>query len=1510
MWEGQLRELAAFAPMPIVHTIYQRAHAGNLVDLQMHAHGSRLTAAVLFADISGFTALTEALSRHSSSGAEELTSLLNLYFTRMIMLVESYRGLVVRISGDAIIASFQVEEDNSLAAATLRALYAAVDMQAAMADFQNLQTSVGTASLGLKIGIGTGEVLEAHVGGIFNRWEYLIAGEAMEQAANAERSAQAGMVVLSDEAAHTAALYNHHLPPCVSILNDEGELQGSVAAPDENQTPSCHVKPSRSFPLVFDWKDFSAETRTTIADMLHYYVPAAITTRVSSRQHTWLAELRRMTAMFVGVGGLDYNDPDVLDHLQTFLSTTQKITYSYEGSLNKITVDDKGTVMLILFGAPPLAHEDDALRSLACARELQQTINASTAAPQTRRLDLASRASTPETTIQHLNLRIAIGIATDTFFAGPVGSPRCCEYTVMGDAVNLAARLMQAAGAGGTLCDHTTYSEGLKHWRMEALPPLLVKGKAQPVRVYRFSGLRALKQSRQRRPLIGRDQELAALLNSLDQAHQGYGCVVSLVGEGGMGKTSLLQEYMLLANQKETVAPPLLGTAHSIGQQTPYLIWREILTTYFGLERIQDRKRREHRVREQARTLDTELEQRLPLLNDILDLELPETRLTQGLAPRQRRDNLTFLIIQLLLAWTQESTLLVVLDDMHWADSLSWELALDVARAVALRPVVLVLSYRPISVGEGPAWGHVKDESLQAITRLSQHHQVDISPLDETSVAQLASLHMDKKTVAPRVVAWLTERSQGNAFFVEETVRMLREESALVLDENGVWQIKDTQSFTAIPSTLKSIIQSHLDRLKPDTQFTCKVASVIGRVFAARVVAGIYPIHEQREKLKHHLDTLAEQNITPLESYEPELRYQFKSALTQDVAYASLLMAHRQELHQSVAEWYEREYASNLDPYIPLLANHYRFTEKTLRFLDFAERAGQLAAENYATAEARDYFSQAIDVLHEQPALFPEAEQRERLFHLLLKREQVYEHTSNHEQQEKDLQELATLAEAMEYRHQATVQTRWSRYYQMINAYDVAERFAREALKQAKKYRVDDLLGEIMNLLARNAELRADYPKALWWGFQALEYCREVNDRAGEAYSLNFLGIAQAELGDYAQAEQYHRQALDIRRAIGDRWGEATSLNQIGTLALKHGKPRDALEAYQEALSIRRAIGDRSGEAFTLLSVGDTYQSLGDLSMAQQYQQQARGIWRETGNHYGEAMLLVSMCDTATALGNFEAAQNYATEGLELARTLGNRQIEAYCLSKWGNAARDQAALQKREATAPQQRHDDVAVQAQSDTVADDDGSLAMLEARPLAMMSHEHHRAALKLARDMGLRRLEAYALHHLGEWEWEWGSPDMMTRAQGAADYWEAAARIREEIGETDFARASRIRQAHAFAVSGRLEEAHTLVNDVWDAWGLNPPVTEDENELREGYLALYETWTLLHVPDRAIAALAWAYQGIHDRAVRISDPVMRRSFLMRVSINHAIIQAWDALNDEHEQNSLELGFDRNPE
>ena len=412
----RMRTIAAYVPRRLAH---QLLTAVAPLSKATTSHISEtFAAAVLFADLSGFTSLTELLAETGSEGLEELTRLLNESFSQIIGRIEAEGGDVVQFSGDAITAVFSAE-DAPLPMATRRAFQAGIAVQQTMQRIGTLHTSAGEVTLGIKVAIGAGEVTAVMVGGVLNRWHYAIMGDPLRQIMVAENLAERGQIVLSPEAE--------------AVI-----LQEAVEA-----------KALR--PLAW------AYNLTTAESALRLFIPRAVHSWLSEGLHEWIGVFRPMTVLFIGIKSVA--DPH---QLHDFLRDAQEAIYRYEGSINKLAVDDKGTILLVLFGAPPFAHEDDPLRSLRCSREL---------------LRLSQR----------VGLELSVGITTGRVFVGPIGGDSRREYTVMGDRVNVASRLMGLAPSGSIYCDYDTYRFTRTQTPLVALPSVAVKGKAGLMRVYRLA---------------------------------------------------------------------------------------------------------------------------------------------------------------------------------------------------------------------------------------------------------------------------------------------------------------------------------------------------------------------------------------------------------------------------------------------------------------------------------------------------------------------------------------------------------------------------------------------------------------------------------------------------------------------------------------------------------------------------------------------------------------------------------------------------------------------------------------------------------------------------------------------------------------------------------------------------------------------------------------------------------------------------------------------------------------
>jgi len=967
------------------------------------------SAAVLFADISGFTPLTAALARKGAEGPEEMRTLLNRYFNAMIQLTRAEGGGVVKFSGDAITVLYPAQ-DEPLSYAVRRAQQSAAAMQDAMAEFTTLQTSVGTVALGMKIMIGAGEVLAMEVGGIFNRWEYVIAGAPLRQVGAAEVYAQQGDIILSPEA--QAAIHPAALCPRPLLM------------PDWDNVPNA----------------------AAVEVNLRRFVPGPVLGWLDRALTAWVPVLRPLTVLFVGIAGLQYERPAVTDRLHTFLRTAQETLYRYEGTLRQFIVDDKGTVVMALFGAPPFAHEDDPARAALCALHLQQAT-----ADQ--------------------GLQLAMGIATGQVFSGPVGGETRYEYTAMGDTVNLAARLMGKAGHGHVLCEFDTYRAAREQVRFETLSPIRVKGKADLIRVYRplhsaVTWARSVDAevaktvpSPRVNTLVGRSVELAHLHAAFNSAVDGQSQILILEGEAGIGKSRLVTALTRMTKAQGLIW--FIGAGQSIERQTPYRAWRDILHFYFGLEQATTTAAQHSRVRTLLTEIAPEQLQRMPLLNDVLNLGLLETAFTKSLDPQLRQQALTALVLVLLRVWVKENPLILILEDAQWLDSLSWALTVDVARAfnapyTSSAPLLLALVTRPLNEN------NVNCEKLAQLRALTIAETLVLPPLGADDVAQLVADRLGLSLAElPRSVVDIVQRwAEGNPFYAEEVTFALHDQGVLLLEKDEMDRMQCCvhgdlgETLRALPDSIQGLVLARIDRQPPERQLILKTASVIGRTFSYAPLS--YVLEQEMAisatALKPHLEALGELNLTRVSMPEPDLTYTFKHIITQEVAYATLLFSQRRMLHNTIAEWYERqlqsarptsaERASALSANLPLLVHHYRHAGKPEKECYYARLAGEQAAAQFANTEALRYLNRALELT----AASDVAAQYE----ILLTREQVVALQGDGAAQSDDLEQLTLLAKQLGTASQAKVALRGARYAEVAGDYDQAIADARQAIALAQ----------------------------------------------------------------------------------------------------------------------------------------------------------------------------------------------------------------------------------------------------------------------------------------------------------------------------------------------------------------------------------------------------------------------------------------------------------------------------
>ena len=463
-----VENIASFLPIRALNCF-----AADPTPLSSPASGS-FEAAVLFADISGFTALTERLAQKGAVGVEELTTHLNAYFGQLIELILAHGGDIVKFAGDAMLAIWPAESF-SLDQATYCAAQCALAILNDLGEYQ-----AADAQLRLHIGIGAGELKEFYIGGMSGKWEYVVAGEPISQVALAETAAGIGEVCLSLPAWE---LIKEHF---VGKLLDENvvRLEGFNFLSSVADRRFLNVGKSGSL-VIYDG----------MRKRLERYVSLGVLQRLEAGQTDWLGDLRRVSVMFLNLPGMDYGAEGALSFVSETINVIQNTLQVYEGTLNKFLVDDKGSTLVIGFGLPPFSHEDDPLRCVMAGMVLLEKLRG-------------------------LGLEPKIGITSGTCYSGVIGSEQRREYTIIGAVVNLSARLMQAA-KNGILCDAKTFEITKDRIQFESLIAIKVKGREDAVTV--FSPISELRKDlpwwmaeKGVKSIVGREKERLLLKNKLE----------------------------------------------------------------------------------------------------------------------------------------------------------------------------------------------------------------------------------------------------------------------------------------------------------------------------------------------------------------------------------------------------------------------------------------------------------------------------------------------------------------------------------------------------------------------------------------------------------------------------------------------------------------------------------------------------------------------------------------------------------------------------------------------------------------------------------------------------------------------------------------------------------------------------------------------------------------------------------------------------------------------------------
>ncbi len=667
------------------------------------------------------------------------------------------------------------------------------------------------------------------------------------------------------------------------------------------------------------------------------YTPKHLAEKILTSKSALEGERKQVTVLFADLKGsmelLADRDPEESRKLlDPVLEHMMEAVHRYEGTVNQVMGDG----IMALFGAP-LAHEDHAVRACYAALRMQESVK--------RYAEEIQRS-------EGIPLQIRVGLNSGEVVVRSIGNDLHMDYTAVGQTTHLAARMEQVAMPGSTVVSEQTHKLTEGYFKFKGLGAAQIKGVIEPLHIYELLGVGSLRTRLEvaaRRGLVrfvGRQPEMEQMRRALDLAKEGHGQIAAVVGEPGVGKSRLCYEFKII---EQAGCKVLEAYSVSHGKAYPYLPITELLKNYFQIALEDDERTRREKVLGKVLNIDRSLEETLEYLFFLLGISEPDSSLKQMDAPIRRQRTFDA-IKRLLLRESLNQPLIAVFEDLHWVDGETQAFLDLLSESLASARILLLVNYRP-EYRHG--WGSK-----------SYYTQLRLDPLGQEDAQELlTALLGDGAALAP-LKKLVVEKTQGNPFFIEEMIQTLAEEKVLV-GKMGSYRLERSPSELQIPPTVRVALAARIDRLGSEEKGLLQTLAVMGRKFSLSLIRTV--VEEPEEKLYRLLSQLQGGEFIYEQPAFPEVEYTFKHALTQEVAYNSVLTERRRVLHERTAQAIEGLYQARLEEHYSDLAHHYSRSRNVEKAIEYLKLAGQQAVQQSAYDEAVSHFTTALELLHTLP---------------------------------------------------------------------------------------------------------------------------------------------------------------------------------------------------------------------------------------------------------------------------------------------------------------------------------------------------------------------------------------------------------------------------------------------------------------------------------------------------------------------------------------------------------------
>jgi len=935
------------------------------------------------------------------------------------------------------------------------------------------------------------------------------------------------------------------------------------------------------------------------------------------------ARRKLVTVLFADISGFtalseNMDAEDVANLVNRLWIRADRIIHEYGGYIDKHI----GDAVMALWGNET-AREDDAERAIRAALKMQEIFKENAG---------------------HLNIRLKIGINSGPVLLSSIGSQG--EFTAMGDTVNTTSRLVASAQGGESLISHDTYQLVRGVFDVQTQTPILVKGKSEPLQTYVVQRVRprAFKLGRRgvegvTTRMVGREAEFNVMRSALESCVADRRVTAVVVkGDAGLGKSRLIYEFEAWLDTHPTDFYLFKGRADEETMSLPYSLLRDVFSERFQImDSDSQAEARQKLMKGLAGMIGRENESQASLIGELLGFDFSESTYVRGIRSdaRQIRDRSFNNIAQFFAELTLDSPIVLLLDDIHWADNGSLDLIEYLAKLDTNFPLFILCATRPSLDELHPNWG----------SNFPTCKLITIKTLDLNASRELVSDILQNVSDLPReLVETIAKNAEGNPFYLEELIKVLIEDGVIVKGED-IWQIvpqKLTQ--LRVPATLTGVLQARLDRLPATENEVLERAAVVGRTFwdaaveamrgseVARAVTGSEDVRLALNALKTKELVFSHQPSTFATAQE----FIFKHAILREVTYERVLKAKRKLYHRVAADWLIHQSGERISEYLGLIAQHYELAGDTVRAVEFLERAADQSMRLSAFREALSASERALAILASSEDKNPAMRAR-----LLLNIGAAHLWLTDHVTAAARFEECIALARTINDRKlEAKALARLGRIGLEQGKYDQATNYLQDSLDIANELDDLEVIAYALAHLAYISHYQGRYEDGRKFGQASLVAAQKTDDLIAQAFALNLLAMVGVNSNEFEEARGYHIQAIELCKISGDRYGLARAYSNLSELIRIQGHYAEAKPYTVEGLALARELGNRYAVPIMLINLVYSQVGLGEIREAYASLRESLQLNMENDSVSWILFSLVGYADILAAEGKREQSLN------------------------------------------------------------------------------------------------------------------------------------------------------------------------------------------------------------------------------------------------------------------------------